>query len=443
MVIWTIFIFYLVILIIIGLNRGFGKNIISFLVNLVDCFIAFIISRIAVNTLVDKIGSKIISNINSEYALEIDNWQVIENFIHFTLSIIIGLAFFYLFYLIFLIISLFVKHLFLYKKFEKIKFDNKIATIVVSVFSATLTFVILFTPFGMLINSFAKIPEIGNGKKALFTSELFFDLVTEMPNNENKIKTSKELNYSLNSYVAAINIVNNINQDKDNVKIFKNNFKKSYFLPTVISEFGSAAAKQWKEGKEFGGSQIEIPRGREGKLIIGFLEIVEKWDKDAVVNDVNTILDISKIMTDYGTDKLQEEDGLIKSLTDEKYLEDIFVELYGNNDFGQMIPVIAEYGLGTVFDTINIELNEEYSSKIDVTKMSKEEVKKEANIISNIVKVALEVKEESQNNNGEISRKNMDKLINEVSKLQESKVLADITNELIDQLNNNVDASGV
>ena len=257
-----------------------------------------------------------------------------------------------------------------------------------------------------------------------------------MPDNENDIKTSNEVKYAVNVYVAAAKMAKSENVKNTNIELFRKNFKESYFLPTVIAEVGSTAAEQWKNGDEFLGERIEIPEGREGELAIKFLDILSRWNKKVVVNDVNTLIDIFKIVKDYGSEKFEDDDGLLYALADEEFTEDLFVALYGNKDFASMIPAVFEYGLETALDTANIEMKEDYVSNIDVSKMSKSDIRREGKIVSDIVKTALDIKDNSIN--GKFSEKDIEKMVDTVSQLKDSKVLGDVANEYIDQLNNNL-----
>ena len=211
-------------------------------------------------------------------------------------------------------------------------------------------------------------------------------------------------------------------------------------MPTVIGEVGSTAAKQWKNGDEFLGSKAELPGGREGELTISFLEILEGWNKKVVVNDVNTILDIISLGKKYGTDRLEEDNGFLYALADQEFTEDLFVILYANKDFARMIPAVLEYGLGTAFDYVEIEMKEKYTSNVDVSKMSEEDVRREGRIVSGIIRTILEITDTNEKtNSGEMSVEDVERIVEEVSKLKDSKVLGDIANEFVYQLSTNIE----
>ena len=438
MAVWIIFCILAFILIYVGLNRGFAKSLISFLVNLFNVVLAFVITRILVNSTVEKFAKEMVKTISGKYNSDLTDLAVVETFAKFGMSVLVGIGTFYVLYCILHIINSFVKPVLFYGKVsDKLKYDNKIATVLVSLLSVTLTVMVFVTPIGVITNSV--VPAIMDKEKEYripFVSTTFFDKLTEMPDNEDDIKTSDEVKCAINVYVAAERMVNGKTMKDANVELFRKNFQRSYFLPTVIAEVGSTAAEQWKNGDEFLGEKVEIPEGREGELFIKFLSIVSDWNKKVVVNDVNTILDIYKVVKDYGTEEFEEDDGLLFALADEKFTEDLFVALYGNKDFASMIPAVFEYGLEMALDSANIEMKEDYVSDIDVSKMPKSEVKHEGRIVSNIVKTALEIGDNSVN--GKFNEKDVEKMVDAVSQLKDSKVLGDIANEYIDQLNTNV-----
>ena len=440
MVVWIIFLILAFIFIYVGLNRGFAKTLISFLVNLLDCMIAFFAARLLVNCIAAKAGRDVVTAISNKYASNLNDLPVVETFSRFATSVLVGIIEFYVIYFIIHIINSFVKPVVLYGKVsDKIKFDNKVATVAVSVLSVSLTMMVLITPIGIVYNSVVPALKDTKANKIPFVSTVYFDRLTAMPNNEHDIKTSEEVKYTVNTAVAAYNIVEGIDGKQDNVELFRRNFERSYFLPTVIADMGSSAAKEWKDGDEFLGARAEIPEGREGELTIKFLNILERWNRKTVVEDVNTILDIVKIFKDYGPEKLEKEDGLLIALSEDEFTEELFVVLYGNKDLSQMIPAVLEYGLGTAFDSINIETKEEYVSNIDVSKMSEEDVKREGRIVAGIIRTVLEVRDASRKiNNGEMTEADIQRIIDELSKLKDSKVLGDIANEFIYQLSINL-----
>ena len=332
MIICVIFIIQAFILVYIGWKRGFLRNSISFVANIVNIVVAFFVARLVVGSMAEKTGSDIVVTIGDKYAADLNNFLAVQEFSTFAMSVVIGIVVFYLVYFLMLILNIIFKHVIFYDKAEKIfhKRENsmgekaslsKIGTMLISLLSVTLTFVVLFTPIGFVYNTIGASLEIKDLNGLPFVSETFFDKLTEMPNNENDIKPSEEVKYTLTTGVAFYELKNG----SDSKEMVKENFSKSYFLPTVISEVGATAAKQWKNGDEFFGMEAEIPEGREGELYLKALGILEKWNKQVVVEDVGTLLDIYELMDNYGIDKLKEENGLVEALATEEFAEELFV----------------------------------------------------------------------------------------------------------------------
>lgn len=440
---WVVFGIQALILIISGLKKGFKKNLVSFILNIISCIISFGIVRLVANVLNNKDLDSIMGLIFDEYSMDFDNIATMEEFVKFILIICISVGIFYIAYFIVSLIMFILKHAFIYNKLDNVNIENssdvegildKPINIIISLLSASLTFMVLFTPIGIVYNIVVGIIPIEDFKPIPLVSEVFFDKLTKMPNND-EIKTSEEINYIFKTSYG----ISSFEYGKGDTEEVKESFSKSYFLPTIIGETGSEAAKHWKNGEEFLSYQHDVPDGREGKLYLSALGILEKWNKKVVVEDVGTILDIYKLMDDYGLEKLKEKDGLLDALSQEEFTEELFIELYSNNDFVQLVPVVVEYGLGTAFDYVEIDLDENYVSKVDVSKLSEEDVRREARIVSGIIRTILDVYRTNEKiQNGQLNAQDIQRIIEELSKLKDSKVLGDIANEFVLQLKNSI-----
>lgn len=441
MFVWIIFIIASFSLIFIDLNRGLMKSGISLAVNIINCIISFLITRAIVNSLAVKIGKAFIVTVEEKYRTDLVEFSAINDFLRFAMSIVIGVIAFYIIYFLISIITAILKNFIFYHKTEDVKLNlnptvEKLLIALTSLVSVTITFVVLVTPFGIIFNNAMKVIPNFKNYKMPFVSEAYFNKLTEMPDNEENIEATKEIDYTIKTAVSVVNLTNDVGSKKANTKEFKENFEKSHFMPTVIGEAGSNAAKHWKNGESYFESKIDIPEGREGKLVIRFLDVLEKWNKNVVVEDVSTLIDIYMILDDYGLEEIQEENGLLKALADEKFSEELFVSLYSNNDFANLVPAVVEYGLGMAFDYVDIELDEEYVSNVDVSKLSEEDMRREARIISGVIRTILEIQEVNEKiDNNQMTDKDIQRIVIELSKLKDSKVLGDIANEFIYQLN--------
>ena len=88
---------------------------------------------------------------------------------------------------------------------------------------------------------------------------------------------------------------------------------------------------------------------------------------------------------------------------------------------------------------MGINLNEEYVSNVDVSKLSEEDIRREARIVSGMIRTILEIQETNQKmGNGEMSLQDIQRIIEEISNLKDSQVLGDIANEFVLQLRNSI-----
>ncbi len=439
MIVWIIFFIIAGILICSRLSKSFGRSYTSLGLNIASCLISFGLARICANSMAIKGGKEILQFLGNEYGADLVEIASLEEFFAFLGNIAISIVMFYIFYLIISIILTILKHLFIYKKVDDLQDKQetnvilkKLGIVVSNLISVGLTFIVLITPFGIAYNCIAE----KTTSKVPFVSESYFDKLTQMSNNKD-VQTSEEIKWTS----AVIKSIIDVNAEKKTVPNISIPFSKTHFLPTVIADVGSTAAKHWKNGEEFLGYQYDIPSGREGKLYLDVLDVFENWNKEAVSQDVQTIMELYKLLLDYGIDEIQEDDGLLDALSNENFMENLFVILYSNNDFAKLIPITVEYGLGTTFDYVGLELDENYSSNIDVTSLSEEDVRREARIVSGIIKTTLEIYETNQKiQNKEITIEDVQRLAEEVSKLKDSKVFGDIANEIVLQLTNSISA---
>lgn len=440
MIVWGIFCIVALCMIFVGINRGFIKSGISLIVNILNFIISFAITRLIINSLSIKVGKIIVNSLVAKYGDDLEKFNTMTEFIKFASSIAIGVVVFYIIYLLLHIILSILKHFLFYQKTDSVKLKmnpilEKALTIVVTLASVSLTFMVLFTPFGIIYTTAATfVPDL-SATKVPFVSNTYFDKLTEMPDNKNDVKATKEIDYTLQVAGAIAKIGLDEEDTNKTVKEFKRNFSKSHFLPTVISEVGSTAAKQWKNGESYFDFEFEIPEGREGELTLKVLTILEDWNKKVVIDDVSTLVEIYALIDDYGTEKFHEDDGLLIALTDEIFMEELFVKLYRNDDFADLIPAVLEYGIYSAFDAAEMEVNEKDIPSFDVKGLSEEEIREEARIVSGIIRTTLEISKQVENSG--VTEEDVETIVNELSKLKDNEELNTTVNDLVNQLEAN------
>lgn len=437
-IVWVFFGIFLIIKILSRINGEFNKSFISLISNFLNCIISFIFARIFINLKAVNIGNTLLEFIGQKYSLGESDLQSLEEFATFLGSILTGIIMFYIFYFIISIIMFVIKHFLLYKIFnkqEKSDEENKIlkriGIVACTVISVSLTFIVLVTPIGFLYNSYSSI-FLNEKKKVPFVSKIYLDKLTQMPENINNVYITDEVYYTLEVVNLASSLTkenNNYNTNISSIQICISS--KTHFLPTIVAELASTGASYWKNEEEFLGYAPNLPEGREGKLDKDILEIIEKWNKKSVIQDVNTTLDVYKQVLDYGIDKIKEKDGILDALSEQEFTEKLFVNLYKNDDFAELIPVFIEYGLGSAFDYINIDFDNQSVSNFDIRKFSEDDIRREARLVADVIGVVKDIitlKEKIQS--GDINLEDFKEIEEKISNLKDSKILGDIADEL-------------
>ena len=73
MIVWVIFGIQVLILIISGLKKGFLKNLVSFILNIISSVISFFVARLVVNSMAVKSGEELVRVIFNEYSADFNN----------------------------------------------------------------------------------------------------------------------------------------------------------------------------------------------------------------------------------------------------------------------------------------------------------------------------------------------------------------------------------
>ena len=202
--VWIAFGILTLLLVLMRINKSCGKNIASLICNILTVVISFVIARIFVNSTAVNVGKVFMEFIEQKYPLGASNLQSLGELMKFAGSIIAGVVMFYICYFIISFIMFIIKHLIVYRFFNKKENGNdegnvvleKLVNLISIVLSVSLTFMVLLTPLGFLYNSFNH--NINNSdKKVPFVSNLYLDKLTEMPENENNVQTTNEIDYTL------------------------------------------------------------------------------------------------------------------------------------------------------------------------------------------------------------------------------------------------------
>lgn len=440
MIVWILFIIFSVVLVLLRINKKFGRSLISLVLNVINIVVSFGLARFIVHKNAIKGGKLVIEVIGEQFGYNIGSLSAVKELVTFIGSITISIMIFYLIYFLMSLIMFIIKHTVIYhqidEKESKLKdFVSKPGIVVTTILSVVITFVVLVTPFGLFYNKVVGVTDNSKAKATPFVSDIYFDKLTEIPNNDNDIKASNEIDYTLKTFYELIAVGEGEELRIDRIS---NWIDKAYFLPTIVAETGSNAAKNWKNGEEYLGVKIDIPNGREGKLYTKSLEIIENWNNKNVKDDIRTLSDVYQIINTYAPNGLDEK-NTIEMFSDEETVGDIFITLYKNKDFAKLIPIFFEYGLGTAFDYVGFDLDDDYSSNVDVTKLSEEDIRSEAKIISGIVRTTSDIYKVTNGKN--MTTQDYEKIIDQVMKLKDSKILGSMANDVIEEVGKNVSES--
>lgn len=453
-------VFFLIVLfiyLIIASNRKTIKNVYCLVTNIITFIMAFVITRLIISLFGNNFISPIVSRIEQGLKIVEEEWinnTSIELVTRFLAAMIIGLfGFMVIFIILFVFNHLLKRFIFKtnmnisYGKYKAKKKDNKFVNLVIGLCSFTIiTFAFAYplgTLFKIVIDSAKtvnyKFPDnvemlLKNPVVKLYAndgSEYFFNQVTKSQNKDNDIKTTQELK-SATTIVLAVVDVNEKDHVKQNIKIIKEEFEKTYIVPTFISELCSNAALRWKDNKSFMGYKLEIPKDNSKEVYMDLLDIVSKWDRESLLNDVDTIYEFYRIINDYGILKSENSDELFNALTKDEFNEELFLCLFGNEDFRSVIATFMDYGLKTMFAKYDVKLDIQYVDIAELMKLSDEDIKKEARIFALTLRQFGVINDAMES--GSLSKKDYNDLINNLSKIKESKLLNNSVYKLLNRL---------
>lgn len=460
-----LFIIMIAISILVGLKRGTVKSLFSIISNFLIIIISFIIARICVIKINDKSVKNMLEYANSRFDLNIEEiigTKAVQNMTQFILSIIVSLAVFYVccfaLFIIFQILKRIIFRITMNKKYKEFKDagekNYKIGGILISVLSAIVSFVIITMPCAVVLNAANesikeagyKVPgEVGfvlnnptYGIVKIFQGERIFDKLTSTSDNKD-MKTSNEIKYASTCAIVFANLSDddsNINANKA-TRVIRKSLNKSELLPNFIAELGAEAGNNWKNGKSFMKAEIEIPEGREGELANDFLDIIASWNKKSVVEDIETILDVYAIFEKYNVTDLDDTDEFLEAFSGEAFAGDLCVCLFKNEDFSKLVQPVIEYGLGSAFDMIGFELEEGFTSNVDISKMTEEEVRNEVKIASKVINTILDVVNSTEDYEN-LSEEAAMELTKSLEDLKGSVLLGEISDDIMEQVMHNV-----
>lgn len=432
------------------------KNIFCLITNIITFIEAILLSRLFVNVLSNNISNKLGEFIKDILKITKEEWirsTSIDDISILLSTIIVSIISFIIsFVIVFLINHLLKRVIFKktikesYSNYETKGKDNRIVNALIGLASFTVVSFAFLFPVGalsyitnkslkevnfktpdvvepILSNPVIKVYESGISKS-------LFDKVTNLKDNPNKIKTSRELEGLLKIAFSALDIVDKKDVDKK-VVIIKNELSSTYLVPNFVSELCSNAATRFKNNQTFMGQSLEIPNNNTRIIYLDLLDIISNWKRENLNSDINTIFNLYYLLEKYNIKKLDDPNLLIDAFTKEEFTEELFLEVFHNNDFKELMPTFINFGIKTIFDEVKINSDVEYVNTMDLHNMNDEDIKKEARLFSLTIR---QIKELESLKGKDLTQDEFIKIMNNLNQIKDSRILNDVLYNLLYKL---------
>ena len=450
-----IFLIILIAYLFIASHRKTLKNIFCLITNIITFIMTILITKLTISLAGSKIipalseTIKEVLNINKDEWIHTDSIELITKFIS---TIIIGLISFFFIFIILYIINHLLKRLIFklikkvpYGEYESPKPDNKLVNVGISLVS----FIVISFAFLYPLGTFIKItdvstkatnynisslkPVLSNPVIKIYSnpiSESIFNTVTKIKDYDNKIKNTDELT-SLTTIVLSLSQMEDSDNINDQINVIKESFTNTYLAPAFVSEVCANAANRWKENKTFMGNTLDIPEDSSKDIYIDLLDIISKWDRDSLVNDIDTIFEFYDILDKHNILDIEDSDEFISSFTDDEFTEELFLCLFRNDDFKSILSSFMNYGIKSSLSNYDLNLDINYVETAAIMELSDEEIKNEAQIFSLTVRQLVKLNEAKGR---ELTKDEYLEIANNLSKIHKSKILSDSVYNLMNKL---------
>ena len=450
-----IFLIILIAYLFIASHRKTLKNIFCLITNIITFIMTILITKLTISLAGSKIipalseTIKEVLNINKDEWIHTDSIELITKFIS---TIIIGLISFFFIFIILYIINHLLKRLIFklikkvpYGEYESPKPDNKLVNVGISLVS----FIVISFAFLYPLGTFIKItdvstkatnynvsilkPVLSNPVIKIYSntiSESIFNTVTKIKDYDNKIKNTDELT-SLTTIVLSLSQMEDSDNINDQINVIKESFTNTYLAPAFVSEVCANAANSWKENKTFMGNTLDIPEDSSKDIYIDLLDIISKWDRDSLVNDIDTIFEFYDILDKHNILDIEDSDEFISSFTDDEFTEELFLCLFRNDDFKSILSSFMNYGIKSSLSNYDLNLDINYVETAAIMELSDEEIKNEAQIFSLTVRQLVKLNEAKGR---ELTKDEYLEIANNLSKIHKSKILSDSVYNLMNKL---------
>ena len=408
-----VFIIVLSIYLLISYKRDTLKHIWSLITNIVIFIESFLVTRLLVNILGTKVSALFSSFIKTMLNIKEEEWlknSSIDGFTNFLAIIMIGVGCFFLVFLVIYVLNHGIKRIIFkviknekYSKYVS-NFNNKIVNLLVG------------------LGSFAIISFANN------LSVAFFNGITKLQNDSNNIQNSLELKGMSVMILSFLNISEG-GDAPSNIESIKMELSNTSLVPNFISELCSNAATRWKDNQSFMGVSISLPTDQSRDLYIALLDIISNWERDNLINDINTIFELYQIFNDNDILITDNDDALVEAIANDEFTEDVFLCLFHNDDFKMALVTFMNYGINVIFEEININTNNtQYININNLNDMTDEDIKKEAYIFSLTVRQIMEI---NSLKGQQLTLNDYNRIINNLNEILNSRLLNNVLYNVI------------
>ena len=212
----------------------------------------------------------------------------------------------------------------------------------------------------------------------------FFDSLTEIK-GVTEFVNSDEAQRGTEIYISLRKVAEGADADGESIERISDSLKNSYLMTDVMSELVANAANSWKNGRRYMTVTPKFPAGRSGELVKDTLEILSGWERENLVSDIDTAINVYKLLRRKGITRLNDGAALFDALAEEEFDRELFAELSHNGDFLAVIPKVLRFGIGTAVDAMEMEMNDDYIVELDTSKLNEDDWLSEASAFSVLI----------------------------------------------------------
>ena len=432
---------------ILGLTRGLKRSFYSFITNVIAVIAAFGITRIVILIMSKRglapIGEKVLNNKIFQGVINPSGLEYTNKFIG---TLVLSVCLFYCLYLLLLLISEPIKRS-IFTKATKVEYSKynvllekkwyiKILAAILSIISCAVTcYVLTFTVLSVsesLDNAYTKTATSKNYVVSIIekdkTSSIIrrlgtkpvFNFLTKMHDNDVKTVTTNEIEAALEVYYS----INNIRNEKDiyeNLDVLNTAINSTEIVPEFAAKMIVDEANKY---------QIDVPKknakgmnARYDRLKNELLSLMKSSNRENLKPNTKTATNIGKEVALKEAYKISSYEELINLLKNEGFTEKVLLELYENPNTQNVMSSLIDFCIGSVFDSIDIDVKETYIFSLDYSKLTRPDIKNEAKAISIYAQNAEIINKLSKEE--KVDKEKLEELKEKLEDLKNSKIVTD------------------